>query len=111
MATAPAPAPASSLLETKLSVEAKTALAVGLGLLCLGIVVGFKIRGGVPDVLEIPTPAPRAARAAAPCADSAEKRVQEARARMEGEKVYEPPAPLGDGPTADQGGTMIPGLS
>jgi hypothetical protein len=109
MPTAPTPDPVipAGILSTKLSVEAKTALSIGLGLLCLGIVVGFKIRGGVPDVLEIPSPAARAPRVLepAPCVDCAEKRVQEARARMEAETVF------GEGPTADQGGTTIPGFS
>ena len=58
-------------------IDKRQAIGIALGLLCLGIIVGFKLAGGVPP---IETPVDRVVFRSAPCADCAEKTIQAERA-------------------------------
>jgi hypothetical protein len=89
MPNAPEPAPAApGILAAKFTLDARTIATIGLGLLGLGLVLGFKIRGSVPDVVQIPAKP-------APCADCAEKAIQEARLAPEVDHmVADDPSPI-----------------
>lgn len=68
------PEPAKATLD----LDRRTAIGIGVALVCLGIIVGFKLAGGEPLVIDRPvyTPVPTAV----PCAECAEKKIQTERA-------------------------------
>jgi hypothetical protein len=83
------------------NLDLRKAAALGLGLLGLGIIIGFRVRGGVPDVLEVPTErgAPYVVRTG-PCPECAEKAIQAERAA----------ATTAPQPEPTPGDSSIPGL-
>jgi hypothetical protein len=73
MELAPPPAgPATFELDRRLG------LALGLGLVGLGLLIGFRLAGGVPQIIEIPQPFATTS-SPVPCADCAERAIQEER--------------------------------
>jgi hypothetical protein len=62
----PVPTPAKGW-----EIDKRQAIGAGLGLLCLGLIIGFRIAGGEPLVIE--KPVDRVVFRSAPCADCAEK--------------------------------------
>lgn len=94
MPTAPqVPAPEPKIPKG-FTLDTRMIVSAGLGLLCLGIIIGFKIRGGVPDLIETPE---RTIYKSAPCADCEEKRIKAERA-------------VGEPEHSTPGDSSIPGL-
>lgn len=65
----PAPTPAKGW-----DIDKRQAVGIALGLVCLGLIIGFKLAGGEPLVIE--KPVDRVIIKQGPCADCAEKDIQ-----------------------------------
>lgn len=79
---------------SKWALDRRVAIAGALGLVGLGLIIGFHIRGGVPDLIEVPSPRP------APCTDCAERAIKDARGPAAGPPVSPSPASSSNGTTA-----------
>jgi hypothetical protein len=81
-ATVPPP-PAPGPLTRTHTFDTRTIVGAGLGLLCLGLIIGFKLAAGMPP-LEQPI-ADQIILRQGPCPECAEKKIRAARAEPEPE--------------------------
>ena len=84
----PAPVEIKTPDPSSWTLDRRQAIGLALGLFVIGFMLGAKIAGGMPNVVEVPVPVK-----AAPCADCAERAIQEARRASTGERVEERHAP------------------
>lgn len=66
------PAPPVPAGPNGFDIDKRQAIGIALGLLCLGLIIGFRLAGGEPLIIE--KPVDRVIIKEAPCADCAEKK-------------------------------------